>query len=261
MRFFYLLLLIVSIVGVLNVSVITGQDRENGSFQKPMVQASSYTINGDRKGQVTVQNPVSGQIIRTFQMREEVVREVFLLDSGKIVAASQKDHAVFWDMDTGQEIHRFPERIYGFSHDQKRFFTYSPQQEISLYSYPDMRLACKLPKGFIAGPEKFMFSPDDRFLGILFATGRPESDEYYPGTGSLRRSIVYSKLFDIKKCQEILEFSKLKVIQLGEFSSDSNFYNLNNSLVFIENEGRYVEGEWRFNLTKNKIEKLSSTDK
>ena len=88
-------------------------------------KANRYSVSGSRSGTVTVTETVSGKVVRTFQMDSGVVvRETFLLDGGKTVAASQKDHAVFWDLETGREIRRFPQRIYGFSPDETKFFTY-----------------------------------------------------------------------------------------------------------------------------------------
>ncbi len=56
------------------------------------VSASRYSVSGDRQGIVTVKDAVSSEVIRTFKMDDGVVvRETFLLDAGKTVAASQKD--------------------------------------------------------------------------------------------------------------------------------------------------------------------------
>jgi hypothetical protein len=252
MKHFYLLLIVI-LISLVGISLIARQGIGDDSPPENMAQASSYEVTGNQTGQVIVKDKVSGRVIRRFQIEKGVIREVFLLDGGKTVSASQKDSTVFWDLDTGREIQRFEQRIYGFSHDKTKFFTYSPQG-VLLYSYPEMKPVCELAKGLMVGPEKFLFSSDDGFLAILFATGRPESDEYYPGTGPVRRSIRYSKLFNIKTCREIQEFSQLKVSQLGEFSKDSKSYTLDNYAIFIEN--RYVKGSWRFDLTTNKLQKF-----
>lgn len=222
---------------------------DNSQFRDRLLN-SPYEVQGNRKGQVTVKNAVTQEVIRRFQMKEGVVREVFLLDKGKTVGASQKDHAVFWDLQTGQEIRRFKERIYGFSHDETKFFTYN-QEGVFLFVYPTMNLTCKLAQGPMVGPEKFLFSPNDQFLVILFASGRPSSDEHYPASEAVLRGIRYTKLFNLKICREIENFSKFDIAQLGEFSNDSRFYDLKNTLVFTNN--RYLKGSWRFDLRKNKI--------
>ncbi len=101
---------------------------------------SRYSVSGSREGQVTVKDAASGETIRTFEMDSGVVvRETFLLEGGKTVAASQKDRAVFWDLTTGEEIRRFPQIIYGFADDESKFFTYeTPGSKVCLYSYPDL---------------------------------------------------------------------------------------------------------------------------
>jgi len=86
------------------------------------LRSSRYSVSGSRQGQVTVKDAATGEVIRTFQMDDGVVvRETFLLDGGKTVAASQKDHTIFWDLTTGKKNRRFPQRIYGFSPDEKIF--------------------------------------------------------------------------------------------------------------------------------------------
>lgn len=236
-------------LGLICVSVIAEQNQEN---KEPV---KSYEVSGDRQGQVTVKDRISQRVIRTFQMPPGVVREVFLLDDGKIVGASQQNRAIFWNLGTGQEISQFPQRIYGFSHDETQFFTYAPGK-LLVYNYPKLILKCELKNLDMIGPEKFVFSPDDRFLAVLLATGRPENDENYPGTGPLRRSIRNSKLFDISNCQEIQEFSKLMIFQLGKFSDNSQFYDLKEYPLYVESENRYVTAAWRFALKTKKLQKL-----
>ena len=71
----------------------------------------NYEIHGDRQGQVTVRDLVSGEIVRTFQMPEErVIRTTWLLEGGEVAAASQVDLTLFWDMETGggNRSHRLP---------------------------------------------------------------------------------------------------------------------------------------------------------
>lgn len=184
------------------------------------------------------------------------MRETFLLEGGKVVAASQKDSARFWDLETGREIRRFPQRIYNFSHDESMFFTYTfPQGIVFLYSYPSFTLVCKIKKG-APGPEQFRFSPNNRFLNIKFSNGYPASDENYPKPNPSRRPIIYARLYDINTCQKIREFYQLNLLSIGEFSADSNF------LVTPEyrrpefNSDRLLRTFWRFNLKTYQVEKL-----
>ena len=222
------------------------------------VSASRYSVSGDRHGIVTVKDAVSSEVIRTFKMDDGVVvRETFLLDGGKTVAASQKDHAVFWELATGKEVRRFPQRIYGFSHDETKFFTYQfPQGIIVLHSYPSFTLVCKIPKTG-AGPGLFRFSPNDRFLNITFATGYPASDENYPQRDPTRSAVKYARLFDLETCQEIKEFSQLDLLSIGEFSADSIFLVTPEYIYVDVNSDRLVRTLWRFNLKTYKVEKLA----
>ena len=220
-------------------------------------EVSRYVVSGYRDGKVTVSDRVSGQVIRTFEMDEGVVvRETFLLDNGRTVGASQKDHAVFWDLATGREIGRLNRRIYGFSHNQTRFFTYSYPEGVLLYSYPDIRQLCQLTNRTSAGPGAFIFSPNDRFLVIGFASGFPSSDENYPDPDRTERGTVYTNLFNIQTCQEIrelysLRFTYLGLSRLGEFSSDSRFYYIKDISTY-NNSIRQV-GTLQFDLITHEV--------
>ncbi|MEG4802218.1 hypothetical protein QUB63_19530 [Microcoleus sp. ARI1-B5] len=222
------------------------------------VSANRYSVSGSRNGIVTVKDAVSSEVIRTFKMDDGVVvRETFLLDGGKTVAASQKDHAIFWELDTGKEIRRFPQRIYGFSHDETKFFTYKfPQGIIFMHSYPSFTLVCKWKKG-APGPKQFRFSPNDRFLNITFGNGYPPSDENYPLPDRSGGPVNYARLFDIETCQEIKEFSQLDLLSIGEFSADSNFLVTPEYIYVDVNSDRLVRTLWRFNLKTYKVEKIA----
>ena len=229
---------------------------QGNNSEAEITPARAYEVIGDRRGQVIVKNKATGEVIYNFQMETGVaVRETLLLENEKTIVASQKDRAAFWDLETGRQLATFPQRIYGFSHNEKQFLTYS-EGKLRLYKYPKLTLACQLDNVTTVGPEKFVFSANDSFLAVLFATGRPESDEYYPRTGPLRRSIRYSKLFDINNCQENEKFSKLRIFQLGKFSNNSKFYDIENYPHYVESERRYVTANWRFDLMTNKLQKL-----
>ena len=216
---------------------------------------SRYSVSGDRQGQVTVKDAATVEVIRTFQMDSGVVvRETFLLDGGKTVAASQKDRAVFWDLTTGEEIRRFPQRIYGFAHDESKFFTYeTPGSKVCLYSYPDLTFVCQLSQ-HTGGPEFFRFSPDDRFLVIRFMTGFPSTDKNYPRRNHVTRGFVYTKLFKIQECQEISEFSRLNIMAIGEFSADSRYYEIPEKFITIISPLK--KARWRFDLTTYQIQEF-----
>ncbi|MBW4567921.1 MAG: hypothetical protein KME31_07820 [Tolypothrix carrinoi HA7290-LM1] len=221
------------------------------------VQASGYQVCGDRQGQVTIREISSGEVIRIFGMDEGiVVREVFLLDDGRTVAASQKDHAVFWDLATGQQVHRFQQRIYGFSHDETKFFTYKYPDGVSLYAYPELTQICELLKRRMPGPFHFLFSPDDRFLVVWFAAGYPSSEKNYPRRNPVRAAHVYTKLFNLDTCQEIQEFSQLRALGEGKFSPDSRFYNFKKTKRSLP-DNNLVTKLWRFDLTTHEVREIS----
>ncbi|MEH2170427.1 MAG: hypothetical protein V7K41_28000 [Nostoc sp.] len=222
-----------------------------------VVQTGGYQVSGNRQGQVTIREITSSEVIRTFQMDEGiVVREVFLLDGGRTVAACQKDHAIFWDLATGQEIACFNQRIYGFSHDETKFFTYKYPDGVSLYAYPELAQVCELLKRRMAGPFHFLFSPNDCFLVVWFASGYPSSDENYPRRNPVRSAYACAKLFNLDTCQEIQEFSQLRALEEGKFSPDSRFYDSQKTKRSLP-DNNLVAKSWRFNLTTYEVRELS----
>jgi len=268
MKHFFLFVLTLFLCEVIALSYVSpgvtvqsdgGMERVAQLQKENTPQPSRYSVSGDRWGRVTVKDATTGQVIRSFPMDFGVViRETFLLDGGKTVAASQKDHTIFWDLATGREIHRFPQRIYSFSHDETKFFTWKAfaverNHNLLLYSYPDMKLACKMLASWAGGPEEFNFSPNDRFLAVSFYSGVPLSDEDYLNPPMQISGLTLANLFDLQMCQVIEEFSKLLHGGLGEFSPDSNFYIINDSL-FVN--GRITSGPWYFNLNNHKLEKF-----
>lgn len=233
---------------------VFGYESNGTRNQSNTASASRYQVSGDRQGQVTVTDKVSRQVIRTFQMETGVVvRETFLLDNGRTVAASQKDLTIFWDLATGNEIKRFPMRIYGFSHDEKKFFSYHYPEGVYLLAYPELTLICPLLEERTFGPMLYRFSPDDRFLSISFAAGYPQSDEYYPNVQSITSGIIYAKLFDLQNCHEIKQFSQHRFQDTGEFSNDSRFLYLKNEFILLK--GQPSMGSWLFDLTTYQVER------
>ena len=224
------------------------------------VSNSRYSVSGDMQGKVTVKDAVSSEVMRTFQMdARRVVWKTFLLDGGKTVGASQIDHTVFWDLETGREISRFPQRIYGFSHDETKFFTWKAvdkKHNILLYSYPNMKLTCKLLPFQGLGPETFQFSPNDLFLAVDLYTGVLLSDEEYLDPPMHISGLRLTNLFDLQKCEVIEEFSKLLNAGLGEFSPDSSFYVVNDALKL---NGHRILGSCNFNLNNYQLENCTNT--
>ncbi|MDY7012759.1 MAG: hypothetical protein SVX43_04010 [Cyanobacteriota bacterium] len=120
-----------------------------------------------------------------------------------------------------------------------------------MYNYPQLELICDLAENLTIGPEDFQFSPNDRFLVILFSSAKPEDDNNYPDHNDTLKNITYSKLFDTRKCIEDAQFARLGLRKLGHFSENSKFYELINFSIFIENQ--FILGSWRFDLTNNQL--------
>ena len=220
-------------------------------------------IGRDRSGKVLVIDAVSGEVIRTLQMgKGVVVRNSFILESGKTVAASGENSTVFWDLETGREIRRFPQRIYGFSQDESMFFTWQRswgKSDIFVYSYPDLKQTCKMLASTLGGPDTFHFSPNDRFLAVDFYNGEPVSDKEYisPPPGFIH-GMRATYIFDIQKCEMNEEFSKLWYWRLGKFTTDSNFYMINLNHALRPGQPR-IWGECYYNLNNNKLENCTKT--
>jgi len=229
--------------------------------EQVVLESEVYQIIGSRTGEVTVKNRASGEVLRTFQMQKDVViRELFLLDGGNILAASQKNNTMFWDLRTNRRIRNFPGRVYGISHNEEEFLTYDEdEKKLLLYSYPSFEQTCELPTDNPdVGIAESAFSPNDKFLAVVLVPGKPESDKYYPGVDPARTGRNYSKLFNSKSCQETQDFSKLNIFQLGNFSTDSQFYYIDGYIPSVkEGKKQYTKETWRVSLTTNELENLS----
>ncbi|CBN55513.1 MULTISPECIES: WD40 repeat domain-containing protein [Kamptonema] len=215
-----------------------------------------YQISGDRKGQVSIKDITTGEVIRTFQMDAGlVVRETFILNAGKTVAASQKDHTVFWDLATGRTIARVAQPVYGFSHDEKKFFTYD-REGIFLYAFPSFKRICPLQEGNTpGGPVAFQFSPNNRLLVINLMTNLPAEENSYPYPNYAYRYRSFTRLFNVETCQEIPEFRELNFTHLfGRFSPDSRFYEIKES--WPRWDRNLPVGAWRVNLTTFELEQI-----
>lgn len=218
-------------------------------------QNATHRVAVDRLGMVTLINQKTGRPLQTFRMDRNIkVRETFLLDNGKMLAASQADHTIFWNTTTGREVGRLDQRVQGFSHDQTKLFTWH-RGFLYLYSYPSLKLIGALTNESHLGVEAFLFSPDDRYLVVQLATGRPEPEEFYPNTAPQYRSIRYTRLFDTVTGQESDKIRKGFITTIGRFSADSKKYFLDNQVVRSP-EGM-DEGNWALDLSAGS---LSSPD-
>jgi hypothetical protein len=215
------------------------------------VKTARYEVRGDREGRVVVRNATSGKTVTTFTARPGVIRRVFLLDGGDTVVVSQKDQTLFWDLAANRERRRIDEQIYGFNHAEDKFLTFSAKKGAGLSEYPTLDRICSLKPAPSVGPESFRFSPDDRYLAILFASGRPESDESFPHPDPVRRGVRYSRLFDLRNCREIDAFTTLDAKCLGEFSKDSQVYELPDCTLKVD--GKVATGSWLFDLRSARL--------
>jgi hypothetical protein len=276
MKYFFLFILALILCAAMALSSVLpgvtaykqGEIEKIADRKEHTVSNDRYSVSGDRWGRVTVKNATTGQVIHSFQMDYGVVvRETFFLDGGNTLVASQKDHSVFWDLTTGKEIRRFPQRIYGFTHDETKFFTLKdPDLILSLYAHPNLTSICELrPEASGGGIMDFSLSPNDKFLVVMFASNYPESDENYPGGDSSYRTTISVNLFNLETCQEIKEFAQAfnPGFDTGTFSQDSNFIEVKtffSGKAFSQGKELSIRqewGTWRFNLKNNQIDLIN----
>jgi len=230
------------------------------------VQNAQYSLTGNNQGLVTLSSLTTGAVVRTFQMDAGVqVREVFLLDSGATVGASQKDHTVFWNVATGNQLGRVAERVYGFNHAQTECFTQNPTNEtINLFGYPNLnKIGTIASTRSFYGPEAFLFSPDDHYLSVQTNSLRPESDGDYPnGVRYAMHSSWSVDMFDLQTFQANAAFSDYGIMGMGTFSADSRFYNLTGVPIislFLADPVGFDQGPpniFQFDLTTGLLTKL-----
>ena len=160
---------------------------------------------------VTVIDDETGEAIRSFEV--DFFLRAFLLDNGRTVAVTRaiggdpsepppthREITIFWYVETGEEIARLPDRVYGFSEDESLFFTQT-RRGIFLYQYPSRERICLLsaqPSGF---PNAFQFSPDNRFLAITSSGVDPDA----PIPPVLGINVITTALFNTEECREVLE--------------------------------------------------------
>ncbi|MBE9117012.1 hypothetical protein IQ249_14000 [Lusitaniella coriacea LEGE 07157] len=230
------------------------QSQKDTSMSEENASEERYQVIGNRQGKVTVKDARSGEIIRVFQMEEGViVRETFVLDYDQIIAASQKDKTIFWNLETGQEIARLDQRVHSFSDDRSRFISFG-SNGLLVSSYPELTTICQLSeepsregtKG-LAQPE---FSPNNRYLEVNWIFGKPAADEDYPvpgTTGIGGRLPGFRELFDLEVCRAFQGFPQMRnILYPGRFSSDSRYYFIEEAVFFFGD--RLAEGTIQFNL-------------
>jgi WD40 repeat protein len=246
-------------MGLASTGVVSALPRP--LWDQPTLDYKGYQLVGTKNGEVIVKTRGSGRVVRTFQLQKGlVVRDLFFLNSHQVIAASQSNQTVFWDLATKRIVRRFPERVYGISHNEESLLSYDDDTKtISIYSYPGFAQTCEIPLDSPnVGIADFAFSPNDKFLAILLAPGRPESEENYPLPSPAKTHTRYSKLYNIQICQEVQNFSKkFQIYDIGNFTGDSKFYDIDR---YYESNGttekRYIKEPLRLDLTTNELIKL-----
>ena len=185
------------------------------------------------------------------------VREVFVLEDGKTVGASQADHTVFWNAATGKEMGRVAERAYGFAHNGREFFTRGADGRFWLYNYPEFKRLRQIITQSSQGVEAFLFSPNDRYLAIKLTSARPEPEETYPKGHKTMRNIEWTYFCDIETGADVSPEAEARYgfHNTGVFSPDSRYYDVEATLILREG---VANGLWRYDLTTRKITKIKA---
>ena len=217
-----------------------------------LIDTKRYLITGEDDGRVKFAD-FERKHFTTFHMDAgKWAREVFVLDDGKTVGASQADHAVFWNVKTGKEIGRIPERVYGFSHDLKHCIAQNNRGNLSIYEYTGFKRVVQLATPLSGGISAFLFSPDDHYLAVGFMTAFPEPEDTYPFVNA-RHNIVTTQLYDLKTMQEIPNFASFNVTSIGTFAADSSAY--------FGNKPTYKGRDWRFDLKTFEVSAVETPKK
>ena len=219
------------------------------------IRTSRYSLTGNREGRVSF-GDFRKQTYNHFQMdADKWVREVFVLDDGKTVGASQADHTVFWDAATGKETGRIAERVYGFAHNGREFFTRNADGKFWLYTYPQLKRLRQIITQSNQGVESFLFSPNDRYLAIKLTSARPELEETYPNGHKTGRNIEWIYFCDTETGADVSPEAEARYWfhNTGVFSPDSRYYDVEATITLREG---VISGLWRYDLTTRKVAKI-----
>ena len=239
---------------VLVLSPVSSARAQSPSANQDSNAANRSVRIGDRIYQVTVIDNETGETILTFGLSNTFSARAFLIDEGETVAIAQslsmnppfEEVTTFLDIDTGEEITRLPERVYGFSEDESLLVTRAPQ-EMAIHSYPSLTQRCRLTGEYWRYPTGLRLSPDHRFLLVYFVS--KDLDTRIPTFSSV---ISWIQLFDIEECERVSEFPRLWTISDPVFSDDSRFLYLGEERVCWHEFS--TEGNCRFNLTTYEVE-------
>lgn len=222
---------------------------------------ANYQIIKDRQGNIAIKK--ENVVIQLFKsMVPEPIREVYVLDEGRVLSVSQKNMTTFVDIGTGKGK-SIAHRVYAFNDNQDTFVALSTRSTLSLYKYPTFEKKCDLrnvsfTQGNVDGqisssPDlRAEFSPNGLFLAIT-TDGIARPDSYYPSypTG-IRNRWPHSRLFDLVTCSEVKSFSTGHAFGSGTFSSDSKFFS-DATLKIVSNKTYVPINSWSFDLVERKF--------
>ncbi len=239
---------------VLVLSPVSSARAQSPSANQDSNAANRSVRIGDRIYQVTVIDNETGETILTFGLSNTFSARAFLIDEGETVAIAQslsmnppfEEVTTFLDIDTGEEITRLPERVYGFSEDESLLVTRAPQ-EMAIHSYPSLTQRCRLTGEYWGYPIGNQFSPNHRFLLVYVFSMDIDMRMPTPSTGE----VGWFQLFDIEECEKVSEFPERWIISDPVFSDDSRFLYLGEGHVCLR-EG--IEDNCRFNLSTYEVE-------
>ena len=218
------------------------------------IRTARYLVTGEKDGLVKFAD-FQRKVFNHFQMDAgKWAREVFVLDDGKTVGASQEDHTVFWDAATGREIGRVPEHVYGFSYDQKRFLAQNGREKVSVYEYPSLKRVAQFAPPFAIGLSAFLFSPNDRYCALEFENGFPAPEDTYPNKHHSFHNSSFVHLYCLDPAAVLPKFDRF-VGTVGAFAADSSAY-LGTDSVFVGRDR--IDGPWRFDLKTFQFEEVAA---
>jgi hypothetical protein len=211
-------------------------------------------ITGRRNGTVSVFSRDSGRLMRTLDMQHgHVVRGLHLLSNETVLVGAQLGQSVFWDLDTGKRTFAISQMVVGFSPDRSKFLSFANS---TLYIYDSLTKStiCSFPIPTSMGLADQRFSPDGNHLAVLIGTGWPVSDSVFPAAPDALKRLTISILYDVKNCRENKAFSSYSIYKLGEFSQNSKYYDLTNTVVYSSSKAAFEKANWQFNLESNRLE-------
>jgi hypothetical protein len=211
-------------------------------------------VSGSRNGKVSVFSKDPGQIRQTFNMLPgHVVRGLYLLSNETVLVGAQLGLSIFWDLQTGKRNFVLSQMILGFSPDRNKFMSFA-ESTLYIYDTETKYLKCSFPIPTSMGPADHRFSSDGKYLAVLIGTGWPVSDSLFPAQPTVIKAVKATLMYNLSICKKNETFPGYSIFTIGNFSQDSKYYELPNTIIYIPGNRDYVKGDWRFNLESNRID-------